>query len=79
MRVTLYIKENCGLCEKAEDVLKRARKIIPFEQELVHIEDSPALFNRYGERVPVVVVGGQEVASAPVDEKRLIAALSALT
>jgi glutaredoxin len=76
LRVILYVKENCGLCEETEEILRRARKAIPFEPELVYIDDNPALLSRYEDRVPVVVIGDQEVASAPVDETRLIAALS---
>lgn len=77
MRVTLYTKEDCGLCAEAEEVLRGARKLIRFDFDLVYIEDDPALFGLYQDRVPVVVVDGEEVASAPVDEKRLLALLSA--
>ena len=76
MKVTLYTKEDCGLCEETEEILRRARKLIRFETELVYIEDDPALFSRYQDRVPVVEVGGEEVASAPVEEARLLAVLS---
>ena len=76
MRVTLYTKENCRLCEEAEEALRRARKLIQFETEVVYIEDDPALFSQYQDRVPVLVVGGEELASAPVDEARLLARLS---
>jgi glutaredoxin len=77
MKVTLYTKEGCGLCQEAEDALRRAQKLIRFETEIVYIEDDPALSNRYGDRVPVLVVGSEEVASAPVDETHLLAMLSA--
>jgi len=76
LKVTLYTKERCGLCEQAEDALRRARKLIQFETEVVYIEDDPALFSRYQDRVPVVEIGGEEVASAPVEEARLLAVLS---
>jgi len=78
LRVTLYTSENCGLCEKAEDALSRARKLIQFETEVVYIEDIPALLSRYQDRIPVVVVDGEEVASAPIEEARLLAVLSSL-
>ena len=56
--------------------MRRARKLIHFETQRVYIEDDPALFSEYKDRVPVLVVGGEEVASAPVDEARLLARLS---
>jgi len=58
--------------------LRRARKLIHFETEVVYIEDDPALCSRYQDRVPVIVVGDEEVASAPVEEARLLAVLSSL-
>jgi glutaredoxin len=78
LRVTLYTKERCGLCEQAADALRRAQKLIHFETEVVYIEDDPALCSRYHDRVPVIVVGDEEVASAPVEEARLLAVLSSL-
>ena len=78
MRVTLYTKERCGLCEQAEDALRRARKLIHFETKVVYIEDDPVLRSRYQDRVPVIVVGDEEVASAPVEEARLLAVLCSL-
>jgi len=77
LRVTLYTKADCGLCEEAEDVLRKARKLIRFDLDLVYIEDDPAFLDRYQDRVPVVAVNGEEVASAPLDEARLLAAISA--
>lgn len=76
MKVTLYTRSECGLCAEAEEALLRVRKLIQFEAELVHIEDDDELYERYGERVPVVVVDGGEMAWAPVDEARLQAVLS---
>jgi predicted thioredoxin/glutaredoxin len=54
------------------------QKLIQFEAEFVYIEDDDELYERYSQRVPVVVVDGREVASAPVDEARLQAVLSAV-
>jgi len=76
LKVTLYTKEGCGLCAQAEEILRRARKLVRFETELIYIEDDPALFSRYQDRIPVIEAGGEEVASAPVEEARLLAVLS---
>ena len=77
MNVTLYTKAGCHLCEEAEDALRRLRKFIQFELNLVYIEYEAALLERFGNRVPVVYVDGREVASAPIDEAALRAAISA--
>lgn len=75
MRVTLYTKADCGLCEEAASMLKRLQKRIRFEIEHVDIEADAGATERYGARIPVIAVDGEEVASAPLDEKDLAAIL----
>lgn len=75
MRVTLYTAEGCGLCREAEQLLLRLGERIHFELEIVSIEADAALYERYWARVPVVLVDGREVATAPLDERRVAAAL----
>lgn len=77
MKVTLYTSAECGLCRKAEVVLRRLRAKIRFDLDLVNINEDDVLFRQFWDRIPVVMVDGQEVAAAPVDEKRLVAALGA--
>jgi glutaredoxin len=76
LRVTLYTKTDCGLCVEAEDLLRRLQKRIHFELEFVNLETSDSASVDYGERVPVVLVDGREVAAAPIDERELLAALT---
>jgi glutaredoxin len=76
LKVTLYTKSDCGLCHEAEATLQRLRGKIRFDLEIVDIEADPAAYARYWDRIPVVAVDGEEVASAPLDEQRLKAALS---
>jgi glutaredoxin len=70
-KVTLYTKDDCGLCEKAEDALWRLHEEYDFEFEIVDIERDEDTFKRYWDRVPVVAVDEEEVAAGPVDEQRL--------
>jgi Glutaredoxin-like domain (DUF836) len=51
MRLTLYQRDDCHLCDLALDVLAQAR--LP-EFESVFIDDDTELEARYGERVPVL-------------------------
>jgi glutaredoxin len=76
LNVILYTREDCGLCEETEHLLRRARKLIRFDLERVYIDNDKDLRELYGDRVPVVTVDGREIASAPVDEASLMAALS---
>ena len=75
MKVTLYTKEDCGLCEEAASMLKRLQKQSRFEIEYVYIENDSSATERYGSRIPVIAVDGEEVAAAPLDEKQLSAIL----
>ena len=75
MRVTLYTKADCGLCEEAASMLRRLRKQTRFELEYVNIEADAGANERYGSRIPVIAVDGEEVAAAPLDEKQLAAIL----
>ena len=75
MRVTLYTKSDCGLCEEAASMLRRLQKQIRFEIEHVNIEADANATELYGSRIPVIAVDGEEVAAAPLDEKQLTAIL----
>jgi glutaredoxin len=67
--VVLYTRVGCHLCEKAERVLREERTVAPFDLELVDIDRDPELARRYGVRVPVVAVDGEELFEyeVPVD------------
>jgi hypothetical protein len=77
LKVTLLVTADCGLCGKAEVMLRRLQAKIRFDFDRVDIGADDSLFRKYWDRVPVVLADGVEVAAAPVDEKRLAAALGA--
>ena len=58
--ITLYRAAGCHLCENASRVLERVRKDIPFELDEIDITGDPELEERYRERIPVVLVDGEE-------------------
>jgi glutaredoxin len=59
--VRLYGASGCHLCESAKRVLEQVRAEIPFDLEEVDITGDPELERRFRERIPVVLVGGDEV------------------
>ena len=69
--VVLYGKAGCHLCEeaRAEVLAVRARK--PFDLREVDVSLDPVLHARYGERIPVLVVAGEEVFEYHVDAAEL--------
>lgn len=69
--VTMYSRTNCGLCDEAREVLLRVRADTSFEFEEIFIEGNGDLERRYGVRVPVVLVDGEEAFEIEVDPARL--------
>jgi glutaredoxin len=66
-RITLLARPGCHLCDDAQAVLDRVGE--PYD--LVDIESDDELFKRYLERIPVVVVDGEEVFEYFVEESTL--------
>ncbi len=56
--VRLYSKEDCQLCEEAKTILVTVASRVPFEVQLVDIEQDPALHKLFGEHIPVLDFGG---------------------
>jgi glutaredoxin len=69
--VILYGKPGCHLCEDARAALERVRADRPFELEEVDITLDPVLDRRYGERIPVLALEGEELFDYVVDEAAL--------
>jgi glutaredoxin len=59
-RVELYFAQDCHLCESARRVLEGVRAEVAFELEEIDIGGDPELERRYRERLPVVVIDGEE-------------------
>jgi glutaredoxin len=71
MRVILYSRTGCHLCDVARGVLEAEREITAFELVEVDIEGDDRLELEYGIRVPVVVIDGVEAFEVEVDPQAL--------
>ena len=69
--VTLYGKLDCHLCDDARAVLERVRRDHGFELVERDITTDDALHRAYLERIPVVVIDGEEAFDLFVDEAEL--------
>ena len=58
VRVTLYTKPRCHLCDEAREEMWRAGCRDDYTFEEVDIESDPALLRRYGLEIPVVAIDG---------------------
>lgn len=73
--VVLYSRADCHLCVEAEDFLRCIQRENRFSLRVVDIDKDMEAHDRYWLRIPVVLVDGEEVASAPIDQGRLAAAI----
>jgi glutaredoxin len=69
--VTLYGKPGCCLCDEAKEAIQTVRLDRDFELQEVDVSLDPALHNRYGERIPVVAVDGEEAFELHLDAASL--------
>ena len=75
--VRLMEKPECGLCGEAFRALKRVSLDLPVAIERVDITADAALEDRYALRIPVLVVGEQELDAAGLDDRAIAAWLRA--
>ncbi len=73
--VTLYTRADCPLCDEARALLDALAGRFGFAIEVVDIDAERELRARYNYAVPVIAVGGEEVARAPIRAAALEAAL----
>jgi glutaredoxin len=64
VEVVVYTRAGCGLCRAAERLV--AEEAPRAEVTLVDVDEDEELVRRYGVRVPVVAVDGEEVAELQV-------------
>ena len=61
IEATLFSRAGCHLCEAAEAELRRLQPGLPHRVQVVDVDADPQLAARYGERVPVLLLGGLEI------------------
>ncbi len=71
MKLTLYGKAGCCLCDEAKAAVAEVREDIPFDFEEVDISLDARLHREYGERIPVIDVNGEEAFELGVDAAAL--------
>lgn len=76
--VVMYSRTTCGLCEEAREVILAVQAEHTFKYEEVLVDGKADLEGRYGERVPVVLVNGEEEFDLHVDPERLRGVLAAV-
>jgi glutaredoxin len=71
IRVEIYSRPGCHLCEEAHETVGRARARRHFELQVIDIERDPRLEEAYGSEIPVIFINGNEAFRHRVDEDEL--------
>ena len=78
MKVTVYGRPDCCLCDEAKAVLMRVRSAHPFEFEEIDVTSDLQLELEFGDRVPLIKIDDRLAFKYQVDEKELLRDWAAL-
>ncbi len=75
MRLTIYSKPGCHLCDEMKSTVRRVLSTRTAEPtisvEEIDISVDPALLDRYGLEIPVLLIDGKKAAKYRVSEQEL--------
>ena len=73
MKVTfeLYTRVGCHLCEEMELAVSTLEEKLQFKSEIININNNQQLEERYGEKVPVLAYGNDNICEYVLDEEKL--------
>ncbi|HTQ53877.1 MAG TPA: glutaredoxin family protein [Bryobacteraceae bacterium] len=77
MRVTLYTRAGCCLCDEARQVLADARRRAEFEYEEIDIDRRPEWRQQYNDEVPVIAIDGRKAFKYRVSMSEFLKKLAA--
>ncbi|RPI83329.1 MAG: DUF2085 domain-containing protein [Chloroflexi bacterium] len=75
--IKVYTRQDCHLCEEVLESLKSLEKDYPHVVELIDIDSNRSLRSKFGEQVPVVIVGPYTM-KAPITPEDLRITLGAV-
>jgi glutaredoxin len=79
VKLTLYGKAGCCLCDEAREAVEEVRAELGFDVEHVDVSLDTRLHREYGERIPVVDIDGEEALELGFDAAALRERLGRVT
>jgi hypothetical protein len=70
-KLTLYARQDCCLCDEMKAIIREVALTIPLELEVIDVDDSAALREKFGAEVPVLFVDGRKAFKYHVTKKDL--------
>jgi len=77
IRVTLYTRAGCCLCDEAKQVLAAARGRAAFEFDEIDIDRHPEWLPLYNDEVPVIAIDGHKAFKYKVSMDEFLKRLAA--
>ncbi len=77
-KVLLYKTENCKLCDEAESALLELKREKKFFLERITLEPNTELFERFGNKVPIVFINDKMVFEFKLDKASFLRKLAEL-
>ncbi|VVB94641.1 Uncharacterised protein [uncultured archaeon] len=71
VKITIYSRKDCHLCDIAKETLLKTRKEFPFSLTEVDIEKDKEIFEKYKYLIPVIKIDGEETFTYKVNEAEL--------
>ncbi|WP_343796198.1 glutaredoxin family protein [Bacillus carboniphilus] len=65
--VHFYTRYKCSICKEAKVMLELLQEHFPFQLVEVDIDTDDQLTEKYGIRIPVVTIDGEEVSEGIID------------
>ena len=69
--LVVYSREHCHLCHNMIAALQVLQARLSFRLKVVDVDSDDELRSRYGERVPVLLAGGDEICHYHLDRVAL--------
>jgi glutaredoxin len=76
IRLTIYSRPGCHLCDEMKEVVRRVSASVPLALDEIDISGDAELERLYGLEIPVLMVDGKKVAKYRIGEKELRRVLS---
>ncbi len=71
IRVEIFSKDDCSLCDKAKAVLLDVQPEFDFELQEIDITQNPTTFERFKEEIPVIFINGRKAFKYHVQPEAL--------
>lgn len=76
IKLTLFTKENCGLCEEAKDAIQLVQSEYEIEVNEIDIYSDDALLEEYQLMIPVIQINGETVAYGKIHKIDILNAIN---